>query len=72
MRANRYVGSPIARLEDRRFLQGQGKYVGDLPRPGMLHAAILRSPQSHGRIRSIDTAAALAHPGVYTLSLIHI
>ena len=67
MRANRYVGSPIARLEDRRFLQGQGKYVGDLPRPGMLHAAILRSPQSHGRIRSIDTAAALAHPGVYTV-----
>ena len=67
MRANRYVGSPIARLEDRRFLQGQGKYVGDLPRPGMLHAAILRSPQSHGRIRSIDTAEALAHPGVHVV-----
>src|SRR5215472_16672200 len=65
MRANRYVGSPVERLEDRRFLQGKGTYVADLPRSGLLYAAILRSPEAHGRIGAIDTAAALAHPGVH-------
>ena len=52
------------RLEDRRFLRGDGTYVGDLSGPGLLHAAILRSPIAHGRIRSVDPAAALACPGV--------
>jgi len=64
MRANRYIGSPVERLEDRRFLRGKGTYVGDLSRPGLLHAAILRSPRAHGHIRAIDTAAALALAGV--------
>jgi aerobic carbon-monoxide dehydrogenase large subunit len=41
--------------------------VGDLSRPGLLHAAILRSPVAHGRIRSIDAAAALACPGVHAV-----
>ena len=65
MRANRYIGSSVERLEDRRFLRGKGTYVGDLPRPRLLYAAILRSSQAHGCIRSIDTAAALAQPGVH-------
>jgi len=65
MIANRYIGSSIERLEDQRFLRGKGTYVGDLSRPGLLYAAILRSPQAHGRIRSIDAAAALALPGVH-------
>jgi aerobic carbon-monoxide dehydrogenase large subunit len=56
MRANRYIGSPIERLEDPRFLRGTGTYVGDLSRPGLLYAAILRSAHAHGRIRSIDAA----------------
>lgn len=64
MNVNSYVGSPIERIEDLRFLRGQGKYVDDLSREGLLHAAILRSSFAHGRIRSIDTAAALASPGV--------
>jgi len=67
MRANRYIGSPVERLEDRRFLRGKGTYVGDLSRPELLHAAILRSPQAHGRIRAIDTTAALALPGVHAV-----
>jgi len=67
MRANRYIGSPVERLEDRRFLRGKGTYVGDLSRPGLLYAAILRSPVAHGRIRSIDTAAALALPCVHAV-----
>jgi len=62
--ANRYIGSPVRRLEDRRFLQGRGEYVGDLTREGLLHAAILRSPVAHGRIRSIDSRAALERRGV--------
>ncbi|HZU90040.1 MAG TPA: xanthine dehydrogenase family protein molybdopterin-binding subunit [Stellaceae bacterium] len=61
---NRYVGSPVERVEDLRFLRGRGEYVGDLARPGMVHAAILRSPLAHGRIRSIEAAPALAIPGV--------
>ena len=65
--SNRYIGRPVERLEDRRFLQGRGTYVGDLSRRGLLHAAILRSSTPHGRIRAIDAAAALALPGVLTV-----
>jgi aerobic carbon-monoxide dehydrogenase large subunit len=41
--------------------------VGDLGRADLLHAAILRSPVAHGRIRAIDAAAALAQPGVHAV-----
>jgi carbon-monoxide dehydrogenase large subunit len=61
---NRYIGTPVERTEDWRFLRGRGAFVGDLQRPGMLHAAILRSPVAHGRIRGLDPAPALALPGV--------
>ena len=61
---NRYIGSPVERVEDLRFLRGRGEFVGDLRREGMLHAAILRSPSAHGRLRRIDTTAAYAIPGV--------
>jgi carbon-monoxide dehydrogenase large subunit len=63
-RTNAFVGSPVERIEDRRFLRGRGQYVDDLSRDGLLHAVILRSPLAHGRIRSIDAAAARARPGV--------
>ena len=61
---NRYIGSPVERVEDLRFLRGRGEFVGDLRREGMLHAAILRSPSAHGRLRRIDTTAAYAIRGV--------
>jgi aerobic carbon-monoxide dehydrogenase large subunit len=61
---NRYIGSPVKRTEDARFLQGRGEFVGDLRRDGMLHAAILRSPIGHGRIRHIDAAEALDIAGI--------
>jgi aerobic carbon-monoxide dehydrogenase large subunit len=67
MRANRYIGSPVERLEDRRFLRGSGTYIGDLSRPGLLHAVILRSTHAHGHIRSIDAATALAVDGVHAV-----
>ncbi|HEY6698294.1 MAG TPA: molybdopterin cofactor-binding domain-containing protein, partial [Acidimicrobiales bacterium] len=63
------AGNPIGfgrmlRKEDARFLRGKGNYIDDIQLPGMLHAAILRSPYAHARISSIDTSAAEAHPKV--------
>ncbi len=54
----------MLRKEDPRLIRGQGNFVDDVQLPGMLHMAILRSSVAHARIRSIDTAAAAALPGV--------
>ena len=54
----------LPRKEDPRFVRGRGTYVDDVSLPGMLHAAVLRSPYAHARIVSIDTTAAQAHPKV--------
>ncbi|TMA79714.1 MAG: hypothetical protein E6J74_40615 [Deltaproteobacteria bacterium] len=59
-----YIGSRAKRKEDVRLLRGIGKYVGDIHRAGMVHAAILRSTYAHARIVKIDAAAALKLPGV--------
>ena len=59
-----YIGAPLRRREDVRFVTGQGQYLDDIHFPGMLHAAILRSPHAHARVRSIDASAALALEGV--------
>src|SRR4029077_4495372 len=64
---NAFVGSPVERIEDLRFLRGRGQYVDDLTRDGLLHAVILRSSVAHGRIRTIDTAAARRRPGVHAV-----
>jgi carbon-monoxide dehydrogenase large subunit len=63
-RVNTLIGSPVERIEDLRFVQGRGQFVADLTRPGQWHAAMVRSPVAHGRIRAIDASAALALPGV--------
>src|SRR5215470_7671301 len=62
--ANSFVGSPIERIEDLRFLRGKGQYVDDVGPAGLLHAVIVRSSIAHGRIRTIDCTPALACPGV--------
>jgi len=59
-----FVGAPIERVEDLRLLRGEGKYVDDLHIDGMLHAAIVRSTVAHGVLRSLETDAARAMPGV--------
>src|SRR5215469_16476493 len=64
---NSFVGSPVERREDLRFVRGRGRYVDDLGPDGLLHAVILRSSVAHGRIRSIDTAAALEISGVHAV-----
>jgi len=59
-----YIGASVKRKEDLRLLRGAGKYVGDIRRVGMVHAAILRSPCAHARIVKIDVEAAGKAPGV--------
>lgn len=60
----RYFGQPIKRNEDPRLLTGQALFTDDVHMPGMLHIAFVRSDYAHGHIRSIDTSAAAALPGV--------
>ena len=63
--AANWVGQSIERVEDAALLTGRGRYIDDLGvPPGTLHAAILRSPHAHARIRGIDVAAARAASGV--------
>jgi|AmaraimetFIIA100_FD_contig_123_30760_length_3698_multi_9_in_1_out_0_2 carbon-monoxide dehydrogenase large subunit len=66
-RTNVFIGSAIERVEDLRLLRGRGQFVDDLARDDLLHAVILRSSVAHGRIRSIDAAAARARPGVHAV-----
>jgi carbon-monoxide dehydrogenase large subunit len=58
------IGQPALRKEDPKLLRGEGRYTDDINLPGQAHAYILRSNVAHGRIKSINTAAAKAMPGV--------
>lgn len=60
----RIFGAPIARNEDPRLLTGNGTFIDDIDLPDMLHAAILRSPHAHARIRGIDMGRVLELDGV--------
>ncbi|MGH8072119.1 MAG: xanthine dehydrogenase family protein molybdopterin-binding subunit [Candidatus Entotheonellia bacterium] len=59
-----YVGQPMKAVEDPKLVTGRGAFVDDLTLPDMLHAAVLRSPYAHARIRAVDVAAARTIPGV--------
>ena len=58
------LGKSVKRVEDRRLITGGGRYVDDIKLQSMVYCAILRSPYAHANIRSIDTSAARAMPGV--------
>ncbi len=58
------IGASTKRREDVRFLTGKGRYTDDFSRHGQTYVAFVRSDVAHGRIRSIDTSAAAAMPGV--------
>src|SRR5215211_2348728 len=62
--ATRYFGERIKRNEDPRLLTGQGLYVDDVDLPDMLHAAFLRSPYAHAKIKDIDVSLARQRAGV--------
>ncbi|HET9754152.1 MAG TPA: molybdopterin cofactor-binding domain-containing protein [Myxococcales bacterium] len=57
-------GQSIKRREDPRLITGKGNYVDDVRLPGTLHAAFVRSPHAHARIRGIDVTAAKKLKGV--------
>ena len=57
----------LPRKEDARFIRGQGRFLDDVHLPGLLHGAILRSPEPHAEIVSIDVSAALQHPKVHAV-----
>jgi aerobic carbon-monoxide dehydrogenase large subunit len=61
------IGASTVRREDIRFLTGKGRYTADINLRGQAHAVFLRSDVAHGRINSIDTAAAMAMPGVLAI-----
>jgi xanthine dehydrogenase YagR molybdenum-binding subunit len=58
------VGRPAARTDGRERATGQAVYTADLKLPGMLHAAVLRSPHPHARVTRLDLTPALQLPGV--------
>ena len=62
------LGTPTRRKEDPSLLSGRGRYADDLPvKAGTLHAHVIRSPHPHADIVRIDSAAALAHDGVWAV-----
>jgi carbon-monoxide dehydrogenase large subunit len=60
----RYIGKPLRRREDARFLCGKGLFVDDVAPPGTAWCAFVRSPHGHARIRGISTIIAAGMPGV--------
>jgi carbon-monoxide dehydrogenase large subunit len=60
----RYVGQPLRRREDARFLRGKGQFVDDVAPPGTAWCAFVRSPHGHARIRGLSTTIAAGMPGV--------
>ncbi len=60
-----WIGASVPRKEDRRLLLGRGRFTGDLTRPGLLHAAFVRSPHAHALVNKIDGTAASQARGVH-------
>src|SRR6056297_657507 len=56
---------PVTRVEDQRFLTGQGRYVDDIAPKHALYAHVLRSPVAHGTISDLDVSDAREVEGVH-------
>jgi carbon-monoxide dehydrogenase large subunit len=61
---NGFVGRAMKRKEDPRMITGRGNYVDDISLPGTLWIALVRSPEAHAKVTSIDKSGAEALPGV--------
>src|ERR1700688_4289202 len=61
----KWFGAAVKRKEDPALLAGRGRFIDDVRLPGTVHAAFVRSPHPHARIRGIKTAAARAMKGVH-------
>jgi xanthine dehydrogenase YagR molybdenum-binding subunit len=66
----RVIGTKVSRLDGPEKATGRAKYSFDINLPGMLHARMLRSPYAHAKVKSIDTSAAEAMPGVKAVHVI--
>jgi carbon-monoxide dehydrogenase large subunit len=66
-RTETYVGRRLRRREDPRLITGTATYVDDVKLPGMLYAAIVRSPHAAARVKSVRTEAAAKAPGVHAV-----
>jgi len=58
------LGTRVVRIEDPRFLTGEGTYIANLPMPGALHLTFVRSSMAHARLTGIDASEALSMPGI--------
>src|ERR1700674_812816 len=58
------IGASSLRKEDWPLVRGEGTFIADFKRPGMVHAFVVRSPLAHARFTTIDRKAALGAPGV--------
>lgn len=58
------IGQSVTRIEDQRLTAGRGRYIDDINLDGQTWAVFVRSPHAHALIKSIDTEAASALPGV--------
>jgi carbon-monoxide dehydrogenase large subunit len=58
------IGQAVRRVEDQRFLTGQGRYVDDINLPGQCFGVPVLSAHPHARITRVDTAKAKLAPGV--------
>src|SRR5713226_5388100 len=58
------LGARVKRVEDPALVTGRGNFVADVKLPGMLHAAFVRTPYAHARLRSIQTGRAQNLRGV--------
>ncbi|HEV8354719.1 MAG TPA: molybdopterin cofactor-binding domain-containing protein, partial [bacterium] len=63
----RWIGQPLRRREDPKFLRGAATYVDDLVLPRMAHVVFVRSPIAHGVLRAVHTEPARGVPGVLTV-----
>ncbi|HEY2938946.1 MAG TPA: xanthine dehydrogenase family protein molybdopterin-binding subunit [Gaiellaceae bacterium] len=58
------AGQPAQRIDGHVRARGQATYTADLALPGMLHAAVLRSPHARARLNKLDLGRAREAPGV--------
>ena len=65
------VGHPVRRTEDERHLHGAGRFVADIPWPGALHLAFVRSTVAHGVVRAVRAPALAAGESFWTAADLH-
>ena len=62
-----HLGDSVTRLEDPPLVTGTGRFAADINFPHQVYMRIVRSPYAHGVIKSINTMAAKAHPGIFAV-----